>query len=47
MYEAVPRFLNFQETNVVFGCNLQVGEGKRKKKKNGKRNDRKCFSHAG
>ena len=46
MYEAVPRFLNFQETNAVFGCNLQVGEGKRKKKKNGKRNDRKCFSHA-
>ena len=46
MYEAVPRFLNFQETNAMFGCNLQVGGGKRKKKENGKRNDRKCFSHA-
>ena len=38
MYEAVPRFLNFQETTAVFGCNLQVSGGKRK--------DRKCFSHA-
>ena len=46
MFEAVPRFLNFQKTNAVFGCNLQVWEGKRKKKENGKRKDRKCFSHA-
>ena len=30
----------------MFGCNLQVGKGKRKKKENGKRKDRKCFSHA-
>ena len=30
----------------MFGCNLQVGEGKRKKKENGKRKDRKRFSHA-
>ena len=30
----------------MFGCNLKVGEGKGKKKENGKRKDRKCFSHA-
>ena len=34
---------NYQ-TNAVFGCNLQVGKGKRKKKENGKRKDRKGLS---